>query len=595
MASWGILTLICVAFIFVEGRRFHQKRETKTHICDQISTNKIQCFCIKDSHHHDGIRSADCYLTVDGVTNEDPIWNEFEDLENATKISLSNTRGIVIKYIPKTALQHTKALSKIEVKYGNIEVIEPYAFSNLSSIKGITLTDNQIKVLKPNAFAHLKYCATIGLDTNLIVEINRDVFIDLPWLEKIYLTSNKITTIHDKAFVHLSNLRELEINRNNLFSLNSETFSGLEKLEKLDMSGNSLEVIGDNTFAPLKNLRMLNLEGNKIQMLDEKAFSGLRKLQFLTLAQNVLTDIDNPKTFEALQSLIQLNLKGNKLQALKSEVMDPILNNFFSNISSLNVEDNKFTCDCRLDWFVALMNKTQSANLKLSIENLKCIPSADLKDKWMKAMETEKTPAQDADYVEANGAGGDYEYYDETQLNGQLFYTDLRLLLNCLKNLNNKPIFTTKATLTSLKPSTKEFAEIVNFSTTRASMTNIPMELSAGTTPKVINKGVLDLSIESSTIGMETIQRNDNDILMHKEKKQNLYTTSRLATVSAKPLESKVYYDQQMSSDEAQPEKIKAQRSVNGIENTRDYAENNARRNVGYVFMITLLCFKHMF
>ncbi|XP_034832932.1 connectin-like [Maniola hyperantus] len=596
MASWGILTLICVAFIFVDARRFHQKRETKTHLCDQIynSTSKIQCFCIKDSHHHDLIRSADCYLTVDGVTSEDPIWNTFEDLKNATKISLSNTRGIVVKYIPKTALQHTKALSKIEVKYGNIEVIEPFAFANLSSIRGITLTDNQIKVLKPNAFAHLRNLLTIGLDTNLIIEINRDVFIDLPSLEKIYLTSNKITTIHDKAFVHLSNLRELEIDRNNLFSLNSETFSGLEKLEKLDMSGNSLEVIGDNTFAPLKNLRLLNLEGNKIQMLDEKAFNGLAKLQFLTLAHNGLTDIDNVKTFKGLKSLIQFNLKGNKLKALKAEVMAPILHNFYSNISTLNVEDNNFTCDCRLDWFVSLMNKTQSANLKLAVENLKCTPNADLKDKWIKATETEKTPAQDTDYVEPNAAGGDYEYYDETQLNGQLFYTDLRLLLNCDKNLNNIPMVTTIATLTSLKPSTRELAEIMKISTIKVSTTK-PMESTDGTTHKVTNKGLLDLSIESSTVGLDTSQRTGNEVVQYREKKPNLYTTSRLATVSAKPIENKVFYDQHMASDEAQPEKVKAQRSVDEIKDSRDNISSNAHRNVGYIFMLLVLCIRPIF
>ncbi|XP_023941756.2 connectin-like [Bicyclus anynana] len=595
MASWGILTLICVAFIFVEARRVHQKRETKTHLCDQSSTSKVQCFCIKDSHHHDLIQSADCYLNVDGVSNDDPIWKTFKDLENATKISLSNTRGIVIKYIPKNAFQHTKALTKIEVKYGNVEVIEPYSFSNSSSVKGITLTDNQIKILKPNAFAHLRQCMTIGLDTNLIVEINRDVFKDLPSLEKLYLKSNKITTIHDKAFVHLSNLRELEIDRNNLFSLNSETFSGLEKLEKLDMSRNSLEVIGDNTFAPVKNLRILNLEGNKIQMLDEKAFNGLAKLQFLSLAHNALSDIDNVKTFEALQSLVQLNLKGNKLQVLKAEVMNPILDNFYNNISSLNVEDNNFSCNCRLDWFVTLLNKTQSANLKLSIENLKCTPSAELKDKWVKAMESDKAPEQDADDVDPNGAGGDYEYYDESQLNGQLFYTDLRQLLNCDTITSDMSILTTRATLTSLIPITNEVAEIMKVHTTKTipSMTDRPMELSAATL-KVTNKGLLDLSLDSTTIGVEKPEEKDNEIFENKDKRQNSYTTTRLATVSAKPLENKVFYDHHMASDEAQPEK-KAQRSVDVAE-PRDHSKSNSCRNfVSYIFMIAMLCIRHIF
>lgn len=339
MAPWGVLTLICVAFIFVEARRFHQKRDTKSHLCDPVynNTNKIQCYCVRGALNNE-IRSADCSLAVDGVARDDPNWKVFEELKDIGKLDFTNSRGINLKYIPHHALEHTKAVLKLTIKYGNIDVIEPFAFANLSLVREITLADNQIKTLKANAFCHHRDLVTIGLDTNAIVEINRDVFIDLPSLEKIYLTNNKITTIHDRAFVHLVNLRELEIDRNNLFSLNSETFSGLKKLEKLDLSGNSLEVIGDNTFLPLQNLRILNLEGNKIQMLDEKAFKGLSKLKSLSLSHNVIKDIDNVKIFEGLKSLVILNLKGNQLKTLKPEVMNPILKNFYSNASNLDIE-----------------------------------------------------------------------------------------------------------------------------------------------------------------------------------------------------------------------------------------------------------------
>lgn len=339
MAPWGLLTLICVAFIFVEARRFHQKRDTKSHLCDPVynNTNKIQCYCVKGALEND-IKSADCSLVVDGVGQDDPNWKDFEELKDIGKLDFTNSRGINLKYIPQQALEHTKAILKLTIKYGNIDVIQPFAFANLTLIREITLADNQIRTLKANAFSHHRDLRTIGLDTNVIVEVNRDVFVDLPSLEKMYLTNNKITTIHDKAFVHLSNLKELEIDRNNLFSLNSETFSGLKKLEKLDLSGNSLEVIGDNTFLPLKNLRSLNLEGNKIQMLDEKAFKGISKLSYLSLSHNVIKDIDNAKIFEGLKSLVILNLKGNQLKALKPEVMAPILKNLYSNISSLDIE-----------------------------------------------------------------------------------------------------------------------------------------------------------------------------------------------------------------------------------------------------------------
>lgn len=341
MYLWKIITLTCAATILAEAKwNHHQKRDIALSICDPAynNTNKVQCYCIKDSNEPDLVRSADCYLTNEGVNPKDVAWNEFKTIKNANKLTLTNTRGITLTYIPTTAIKLIDSVLKLDVKYANIETVKAFAFANSSTLQEITLRDNQIKTLEVNAFAHHRDVIIISLDTNNIVEINRNVFVDLPNIEKLYLTSNKITTIHDKAFLHLHNLRELEIDRNSLFSLNSETFSGLKKLQKLDLSGNSLEVIGDNTFLPLVNLESLNLEGNKIQMTDDKAFNGLKKLQSLSLAHNKLANLDNVKVFVGLKSLISLSLRGNQIRQLKPELMAPILVNFYGNTSSLDVE-----------------------------------------------------------------------------------------------------------------------------------------------------------------------------------------------------------------------------------------------------------------
>ncbi|OWR42281.1 reticulon/nogo receptor [Danaus plexippus plexippus] len=563
MARWGILPLICVAFIFVEAR-FHQKRETKSHLCDPVynNTNKIQCYCIKDTRKQDLIRSAECSLT-DEIPADDDNWNSFDEIESVGKLSFRNARAITFKYIPTNALKHTKALSKLELKYGNIEVLESFAFANLSLVREITLTDNHIKVLKPNAFAHHKELVTVVLDMNEIVEINRDVFVDLPALEKIYLTSNKITTIHDRAFVHLVNLRDLQIDTNMLFSLNSETFAGLKKLEKLDLSSNSLEVIGDSTFLPLKNLQSLNLDGNNIQMLDEKAFNGLVKLRSLSLAHNKLTDIDNVKVFKDLKSLTLLNFKGNQLRILKSEVISPVLHNFYNNISSLNVDDNDFPCDCRIDWFVSLMNKTGSPHLKLSVENMKCTPSNELRDKWIKVTESDKKDEEDQDNT---APSDDYEYYDESQLNGKLFYTDVRFLLNC-SDENAKNIVTSSPPSTLVKQ-TKDTKEL------KAS-TAIP---------------------ETTTTKNRYFDMGRDSEIKDPKEKQSSYTTSRLATVSAKPVEKNdnidikqdtskngnKYDDREMASDEAKPDKIKA----HSFRDIKDHDYNGAIKTAASAYAL---------
>ncbi|XP_059062888.1 connectin-like [Achroia grisella] len=598
MAILRILTIICASWALVESKYNHHKREIKPSICEprHNSTEKVLCYCVRNSLKPDQYRSGECYLTTEDVTQDDPSWNELSLLQNATKLTLTNTKGILLKYVPTKALEHTKSLVRLMIKYGNIEKIQAFAFSNLITLEDIVIRENNIKILEKNSFAHLKNVKVISMDTNDIVEINRDVFVDLPSIEKIFLTVNKITTIHDRAFVHLTNLKELEIDKNKLFSLNSETFSGLVNLVRLDISGNSLEVIGDNTFVYLVSLKFLNLDGNQIQMLDEKAFNGLGNLQSLSLAHNKINNIDNVKTFEGLENLKSLSLKENLIREIKADTMAPILNNFYAGKSFLDFDGNKFPCDCSLDWFLSLKNKTQNVILRNSLLNIKCLPSDTLRDKWNKDVDKEKKE-EVLDVVEEPTANAEYEYYDDSQLNGTLFYIDIRYLLNCtgpdysaMESENNQVIANKNINIKAI--SNPVFTTIIE--TTAKPTTSTEFQ---GTK---LDLGLLDVSIiESTTKNVATVAYNDNnknvqlsnDIIItngEDEKKQSP-TTSRLATVSAKPTEKTVFDDRDMASDEAKPDKLKAHRNY---QEDLDQAKiNNAQRNTGCVLWLLSLIF----
>ncbi|KPJ17245.1 Connectin [Papilio machaon] len=560
MTAWKIITLTCFFLLLAEAKPnlndIGENNEVIPSICDPgfNTSDAVQCFCAKDDHNI--ARSAECYPTIEEISQDDPAWSKFDSIKNAVRISLTNNRGISFKFIPKNALKHTHNLLRLDVKYANVKVIEPFAFANLSLLEDIKLSGNQIEKLKPNAFSHLETLKTISLDTNNIMEINRDVFVSLPALEKLFITNNKVTIIHDKAFIHLTNLKELEIDRNKLFSLNSETFSGLGKLKKLDLSGNNLEVIGDNTFKPLTRLISLNLDENKIQMLDSKAFHGLSKLQSLSLAHNELSDIDNVNVFQGLTSLTALSLKGNRISTLRQEVMAPIMDNFYQNIASLDIEDNLFPCDCRLEWLMVLMNKTESASLKLILENFKCIPDAKLRDRWTKRVELEKN-SQTFDGEEPSTQSQDYEYYDDAELNGKLFYTDVRDLLHC-----NSP--TGKPLADSL--------DVVKKTNTAAGIS--PLDPEANDAPN--NPGYFDESIfkKNKTKKSLAAPKTDNSEVANqeiKDDKPNISTTTRLATVSAKPMEKRTEETKDMASDEAKSDNAIAHRSVQ--EKGDDYSD----------------------
>lgn len=569
MAVLRIIALAVAVSLFVEAQYTTYDEPVEHLMCDPANSNitNIQCFCVNDRDHREIVKSAECHLTKNNITPHDAGWNLFEELKNVTKLSLSNTRGFTLTYIPTKAIEITNKLVKLTVKYGNIETIKSFDFANLTALDEIILSDNQIKILKANSFAHHNQLTRIVLDTNNIIEINRDVFVDLPSLQKLFLTNNKITTIHDKAFVHLTNLQELEINRNSLFSLNSETFSGLINLEKLDLSSNNLEVIGDNTFMPLNNLKILNLEGNKIQMLDEKAFNGLKNLYALSLAHNELTNIENVEVFSALRSLTQLNLKANQLRQLKAEVLEPILGNFYGPSSTLDIEDNNFPCECHLDWFMSLINRTQNSFLRLSMENLKCSPSDKLRELWGQNTDSGKN-SQVFEDEDTDVRNTEYEYYDEAQLNGKLFYIDVRDLANCTNQSHTHtkdkiPITTAKDTTPNQEISP----------TTSA----VPPRIMKSTTAQTI----------------QTASLNKADERTQKTEKNDVITTSPLAEVSADPSDQKDnLYVLDMASDEGRPEKSVAHRSVQDRD-IPDYTESNAHVHLScYFTIIVTFCFR---
>lgn len=564
MNFWRVIAVMCIATAFVQSKStHHQKRATRPNICDLVYNNTldVRCYCTKDNQNPKIFKSADCFLFAEHVKPEDDTWTAFDYLKDVTKLTFTKN-NITMKYIPTEALKYTKSVLNLDIKYGNIEKVGAYAFANLSAVQEITLRGNQIKILEVNAFADHKDLAILGLDTNAIVEINRDVFVHLPSLEKLYLTNNKITTLHDRAFGHLNNLKEIEIDRNNIFSLNSETFSGLKKLQKLDLSSNSLEVIGDNTFLPLVNLRSLNLDGNKIQMLDNKAFFGLSSLQSLSLAHNNIVDIDNLKVFEGLKSLISLNLRGNKIKILKAEVMAPILTNFYGGISTLDVDDNSFPCSCQLDWFTSLMNKTQNENLKLALNNLKCQPDAALREAWSKTEEIEKNTTQTTEDEETQFQNPEYEYYDDTQLDGKFFYVDVRDLLNCTKGTKTKSEITT----TTRKSPTAANTKAPSPYTTTTVKTELNKELTTKPDPKLTTKY---FTTETSvTQG---------------------HTTAKMAAAVTKPPENHVFAPD-ATSVEAKPDKIKAHRSIQEKE-TPDYLKSGANINLGCVMLLAVILY----
>lgn len=230
---------------------------------------------------------------------------------------------------------------------------------------------------------------------------------------------------------------------------------------------------------------------------------------------------------------------------------------------------------------MTLINKTQNINLKIAIENLKCNPSDTLRNLWVAFAESEKNTDQAFEDDASQIQNPDIEYYEEGPLNGKFFYIDIRDLANCTNNTDY---------LRPMENTMKN--EIITSSTIPGTKAAISVQTSPkpkSTTEyiEITSKGLL---VSSSLLPIEPQGSTNKPNKENVTKVKDAFTTTRLATVSAKPLNHDAnLFDKEMASDEARPEGAKAHRSVQE-EDTPKHNGNNAHPNMSeMVVVITML------
>lgn len=252
------------------------------------------------------------------------------------------------------------------------------------------------------------------------------------------------------------------------------------------------------------------------------------------------------------------------------------------------------------------MNKTQNNRQKLAIENLQCHPEPEIRDLYMKTEEAEKSMGQVFEDDEPQAQNADYEYYDVSQLNGKLFYVDMRYLLNCTKPVEMwtappAPYVPTVPSAPSI-PNVRipQVNKEMNTETKpkKTKVTPAPV-MSVATikskTNKVTNHGILNLNEEESTTAtLETTINVDDPTFRDSarfDQRTNQFTTSRLATVSVKPLGDKKTYDErEMAADEAKPDQYKSHSLQEDVKKTDDFNKgNNAQINLRSVSMLSVV------
>lgn len=305
-------------------RRYHAL-QNKDNICESTDRDsKVHCYC--ESTEVKTATRADCWVFNGGIDETDPIWNSFTSQPFLEKLTFNVRSDGALKFVPLHVIHRMKRLQKLYIHYATLSKIEKKTFSNITTLRDITLMNDKITELDFSAFANLPSLVNLTIKENKVTEIQRDVFVDLPMLRYLDLSFNSITLAHDGCFEHLTVLNDLILESNSITVLTRDTFRGLGNLTRLDLRTNKLSMIGDLTFAELWTLNELLLDNNELKYLSQRAFDGLTMLQKLTMTGNKLKSI-NEGLLEGVRGLELLDLRNNELEFFTYETIKPIIDN----------------------------------------------------------------------------------------------------------------------------------------------------------------------------------------------------------------------------------------------------------------------------
>lgn len=227
-----------------------------------------------------------------------------------------NYTGLIIKEQPiyviqRGAVSNLPWIEFIRFEDDELKSIETMAFSNLPSLKVLSITgnalltnitkyvfecsnlnelylyDNSIAYIHSNAFAGLPELRILGLDMNEIKRINYKWFVPTKHLFILFLNYNNLSKIRNKDLRSLvgtsSNVLKLHFSHNRIRRLEQQVFQEMV-IDDLNLSYNNLEMLDGDVFEVIANLRLIDLTGNDIMCVDR----GQLLISLFSSAENVV-------------------------------------------------------------------------------------------------------------------------------------------------------------------------------------------------------------------------------------------------------------------------------------------------------------------
>jgi len=271
-----------------------------------------------------------------------PLLTEPHDIDT---FSFSNCRiegPIVIPYANATAIQIRN--SPILVK------INESSFSALSKIEILSITDNHAVLgLTPSAFSNLTNLKSLELSDNALKSLPDGLFDGLEKLEKIDLSFNRLN-LTESLFGKPSGIREFMCQDCELESIPKAVLEKLPNLTSLNLNQNSFVTLPAGAFSAVSSLKELSLDNCRIGSINVDAFRSLASLTYLNLGHNSLRELPQCLLLPCEKSLKKLYLENNKFVTMDEDRAP------WKTLTEVKLGSNQWNCDCSIAWMDKLKN-----------------------------------------------------------------------------------------------------------------------------------------------------------------------------------------------------------------------------------------------
>ncbi|CAK9819116.1 Leucine-rich repeat neuronal protein 1 [Anthophora plagiata] len=243
-------------------------------------------------------------------------------------------------------------LQTLNVSHNKLEYIDDNAFNDrIPKLKILDLSWNKLSVVNETMLEHFKILEYLSLANNPINDgIHESAFWNLKALQYLNLSNISSTYFSAQIFKTLTNLSSLDLSWNPIKTIPLLPTNLIE----LDLSNTQIAQLPAMDLPQLRELKLNNMYNLKVLYLND--FENLTRLEVLSLngSKKLIYLVMSPYNGDLLPHLRHLSVSNCGLKTLDYSLM-PII----KRTPILNLENNPWNCDCKMQW-LDMLNATRT-------------------------------------------------------------------------------------------------------------------------------------------------------------------------------------------------------------------------------------------